>query len=453
MLGLPRAVVLMTRIVTITVMLAQTSRSVLALEDLSLSTSDKFEWFISQVANAIMNGQTPIDMSFNISNTFYDLEFKGGCTSTVEGVNHETEPLDIDGEVVDFCVAASLYSDSDHAILIHFLKIIFRVNIDKTTGVNTTSIDTTQTTSINSGNTCIDHDEPISAFQCDENYIKSSPPHALSQGNILRVCMKVNNNDSIFEFDHINELNITQAGNLASPVNVIAKRTEFAFGPSMTDTVCDDEVNPICKMKFQLLGSFFVQENPPPIHVAGNAKLALKSVHSHLGTPTGLLTSFIEIYFCINDDKTTAFSTSIDTVRATAIHDSGDQIIRYEELISAYHCDDSFNKIDNPPILNKGDVVQICIHGEDDDSIFEVHYIKELSITQAGNMNSPVNVITNRTKFAFEPLTVVRCNDDEVNQVCMMRFQLIQSFFTQANSASIQLSGDVKIALKKAHST
>jgi len=371
-----------------------------------------------------MNSQTSIDISLNISN----LEFKSDFNITLEEFR----------ETIHFCVVASIYSDSNHTILMHVRKIIFRIETNSSISINTA-----QTKAINGGDTCIDHEEPISVFQCDDNYTEFNPPPILSQGDTLQVCLQVTSHESIFEFDYINELNIIQADNIGSPVNVITNRTKFPFEPLTSGTTCSDGVHPICKMKFQMLGSFFAQASPPSIHVSGNAELALKSVQR----PTGIFMSFIETVYCINDDMTTDFnSTIIDITRTAPIHI--EKHLKYEEQISVFQCDDSFVKFDDPPILHQGDAVQVCMQVDNSGGAFQVDYIKELNITQTGNLQSPLNLITNRTDFLYESLTKTQCNADDSNQVCKMKFQLTASFFEQADLQHIGLTGRVKLALK-----
>ena len=84
-------------------------------------------------------------------------------------------------------------------------------------------------------------------------------------------------------------------------------------------------------------------------------------------------------------------------------------------------------------------------------SIFEVDYINELNITQNNTINLLMNVVANCANFAYYMLTAASCNDDESNQICMIKFKLYASLFIQLNPEFLNVSVDVQLAIKNVY--
>ena len=84
---------------------------------------------------------------------------------------------------------------------------------------------------------------------------------------------------------------------------------------------------------------------------------------------------------------------------------------------------------------------------EDSNSIFEVDYVQDMNVTQPNNDDSPVMVVTNRTDFAYDAITLTECNDGN-NQICRVKFQLLASFFEESDPPNLIVSGIVKLKLK-----
>ena len=134
---------------------------------------------------------------------------------------------------------------------------------------------------------------------------------------------------------------------------------------------------------------------------------------------------FLEIIYKIEVDSLTDFNTTIDIKRVNAT-DGGEDFINYEEDIQVYQCDDSFDEITNPPPLNQGDYLQLCVETVDD-SRFGVHSIKELDVSQNadnGNLYAYVN------GYLDSPLTETMCTDSNTTgAICKAKMQLLSAYF------------------------
>ena len=278
-----------------------------------MSLADKFEWYITPLNNGTINDQSTFTMDYNISNREYVFDvFQEDCTTKVEIALAETESVSslgdgflnvtaslaisqediesntgiwtssIDGGQIRFCVVMSLFLKHDNEdVLMNFHETVFTINVDKTTGFELENIVAERTGAHDGGSELIDYEENITAFQCDDDYTVMTPVPILNQGDILQVCVLVENVNSIFEVDYVQDMNITQLENDDSPVMVIANGTSFAYD-ALTFIECNGGNNQICRVKFQLLASFFDKSDPPDLSVSGIVKLKLKTTARRL---------------------------------------------------------------------------------------------------------------------------------------------------------------------------
>ena len=268
----------------------------------------KFEWFITPLENETLVGQEALVMSYNISNRQYNFDvFREDCVTEVDGVleeslttsslgggfsnvtaslainqqkiedNSDVWTSSINGGQIKFCVVMSLLmKDGDENVVVNFLDTVYTINVDQTTGFTEDDIATERTAARDSRTEEIDYEVDIIVFQCNDDYTAKLPLSALSQGGILQVCIQVENSESKFELDYVRDMNITQADNEDSPVMVVSNRTNFAYD-ELTLTECSGGDNQVCRVKFQLIGSFFQESAPPKLSVSGVVKLKLKT--------------------------------------------------------------------------------------------------------------------------------------------------------------------------------
>ena len=104
----------------------------------------------------------------------------------------------------------------------------------------------------------------------------------------MQVCVKVDESTkSIFEVDQIYSFDITQ-GTGGTPVKVLYNDGNSMQYPTLTNVQKIDLPNNIIKVKFQLLGNFFlVQDDPDSLKVTGKVKLALANTRRHLQDSAG----------------------------------------------------------------------------------------------------------------------------------------------------------------------
>jgi len=270
---------------------------------------------------------------FNISNKEYELSvLNANCSTAVTGVFLRSEDVHHIGENfklvttsfainqtsiernevwtrnnnegwIDFCVKMATYSDTDHEILINSLDTVYRIDVDKTTGFEiedinivgseSADIDMVRKIARDGKGEDMKQDTRVVAFQCDDFYTEVYPSPALKQGDVLQICVKVEDSASLFEIDYVETLNITQSitqsYNDNSPLQVILNGNPYAYN-DLTDITCNNnDANRICKVEFQLLDSSFEHGSLPDLGVFGNAKLILKHDSRHLDKATDIL--------------------------------------------------------------------------------------------------------------------------------------------------------------------
>jgi len=296
-----------------------------------------------------MNGQSAILVDYNISNRFFELDvFQSDCTTKVNDTLKETETItslgggfkmvavsvDINqttiegsgssiwnttatGGEINFCLGMSLFLDESKNVLVNFLNTQFKTYVDKTSGFNIATIDTVRTSADGGGDTNINYEEDIDAFQCDNSYSRIISPPDLSQGDIMEVCVQVEDYDSVFEVSDIFSFTIEQGSK--APIQVISNAGATQTYPALTEVVKNGGLNQIVKLKFQLLGSFFDDNNPDPLQVVGTVKLAVKSRRRHLlqDSNTDLLHSIMADTRKLQNDDDATFSMEVDLVRGS----------------------------------------------------------------------------------------------------------------------------------------
>lgn len=273
----------------------------------TITPADKFEWYIALMSNATINkASNGLEVNFNISNRVFSLDvFHDDCETPVTNTLNTTydivglgggfKMLDVlvainqteieskgsavwtpstTGGDIKFCMVVNLWDGAIGSTLVNFLETLYTVNVDRTSGFKLESIDSSRTEAKSGGNNDITNDEEIDAYLCNDNFDRIDSPEAMSQGDIMQVCLKVLQQDtSEFEVGHIMTFDITQGAN--NPVQVVtgftAGQPDFTY-PNLTDIRKQDKT---LKVQFQLLAAFFVV--PQNLKVTGTLKLELKN--------------------------------------------------------------------------------------------------------------------------------------------------------------------------------
>jgi len=283
----------------------------------TIEEAPKFEWYIDLINNATMSGESALLIDFNISNRVFDIDvFQTDCVTTVTGALKETEivmglgdgfkkvavSVEIDqaeiegnnvwtssanGGEIDFCIVMKLFLNETRDDLIQFMETQFKITVDKTTHFTIAEVATDRISARRGGVENIDYEVDIDAYQCEDDG-KRKIPTPMTQGDIMQVCVKVDESTkSIFEVDQIYSFDITQGAG-GTPVKVLYNDGNSMQYPTLTDVQKIDLPNNIIKVKFQLLGNFFlVQDDPDSLKVTGKVKLALANTRRHLQDSAG----------------------------------------------------------------------------------------------------------------------------------------------------------------------
>jgi hypothetical protein len=274
----------------------------------TITGADQFEWDISIMRDANYSStESAIDMSFNISNRAYTIDvLDSDCITKVEDALHLTETVtgigdgfkEVDislhinqiqiegssseiwtnttsGGEIEFCILTSLFLTSAEENLINFLETKAKVNVDKTSGFEVDSIQTFRTAASVAQENDINIEEAIDVYQCNNEFTAIESPPPLAQGNVLQLCVHVNDTSSIYAIGEIFALNITQGNK--DPLEIISSNGNDILYPSITEVIYQDGANKVGKVKFQLLGSFFDQTAPADLDISGVVHLVLKT--------------------------------------------------------------------------------------------------------------------------------------------------------------------------------
>lgn len=153
----------------------------------------------------------------------------------------------------------------------------------------------------------------------------------------------------------------------------------------------------------------------------------------------GILSNFIETIYKIEVDLTAGFSTAVGVLR-TAAGNGGVERIITDENITVYQCNDSFDELTLPPPLAQGDALQICFM-TDNDSLFEVGAVEDVTIRQNGTM-----AFDYVTSFVDSYWAVSSCMAINTTvSKCKVKIQLIGAYFSDAYPTNITVSGSVKL--------
>lgn len=156
-------------------------------------------------------------------------------------------------------------------------------------------------------------------------------------------------------------------------------------------------------------------------------------------TSDRILFNFVETIYKIQVDLTTGFTSAVDVIRSEA-GDGGVEVIDTNENITAFQCDDTFDKLDSPPSLNQGDSLQICVETEAD-SVFEVGRIKDVTVSQNGTKS--FNYVT-LFKDSFWADTSCMALNTTASK-CKVRLQLLGDYFDDVDPTDLTVKGVVKL--------
>jgi len=171
------------------------------------------------------------------------------------------------GGDVDFCLKLSLYTNSSNGILFNFIETIYNIQVELTTGFSTTA-DVVRTQAGDGGVGIIDVDENITAYQCNDTFHENPSPLALTQGDSLQICVETEDG-SVFEVAKIKDTTISQNG--TKSFDYVSNFVDSYWAKSSCQAV--NTTASVCKLKMQLLGSYFSGADPADLSVVGKVKM------------------------------------------------------------------------------------------------------------------------------------------------------------------------------------
>ena len=293
--------------------------------------------------NSRVNAQNKLEMDFNISNRYYSFQILEddcknevtdalGATDTVIGLGNGFKQVDIALDInqteieestsniwtpttiggnISFCVALSLYLDDSEDDLVNFLETTHKVSIDTTAGFSVVDITAEKKAALSGGEIELDYSEAIEAYQCDSNFEQLDSPPALRQGDVMEICIKSQDANSIFEVEQIYSFNVTQDQSIPT-LELISNEGNTNLYEELTEVTYDSNgQTKTGKVKFQLLGMFFEDENPDALTVTGTAKLALKNRRLQGSTSRMVVTTDRTLLEKSNDDNAAAFALEV----------------------------------------------------------------------------------------------------------------------------------------------
>jgi len=171
------------------------------------------------------------------------------------------------GGDVDFCVTLGLYTNASNGTLFNFIETVYKIEVDFTTGFSTT-VDVVRTESGNGGVEIIDINENITVYQCSDTYDRLTTPSALTQGDFLQMCVETTD-DSVFEVGEIKDVIVSQ--NNTRFFDYVKAFVDSYWAVSSCMAI--NSTLSKCKVKMQLLGEYFTDDNPTNLTVTGFVKL------------------------------------------------------------------------------------------------------------------------------------------------------------------------------------
>lgn len=126
----------------------------------------------------------------------------------------------------------------------------------------------------------------------------------------------------------------------------------------------------------------------------------------------------------------------------TNVTDGGTQYINYDEEITSYQCDDSFNEVNSIEIYSQGANAQICIETVSE-SAFEIKSITDILVSRIDDSSKSYAYIQSGYP---SPLGRTKCQDlNTPSAKCMVRMQLISYFFEDEIPVDLAISGFISL--------
>ena len=178
------------------------------------------------------NGFVKIDADLEINQTL--IEASNVWNETTTGVE------------INFCTVVELFLNESSNVLVNFLETKFKIIVDKSTGFDLVRVDVDRTLPGDGGDNIINYTESIDAFQCDDSLARDSTlggPPVLNQGDILQICLEVDDAMSMFEIEEVFSFNIDQedaAGNPKEQVKVVSNYGNAFLYPTLTTVLYAD---------------------------------------------------------------------------------------------------------------------------------------------------------------------------------------------------------------------
>ena len=131
---------------------------------------------------------------------------------------------------------------------------------------STVSLEATSTTGF--GLMAINFEENITAYQCDDNFDVLTSIPALTQGDSLQICVETEDG-SAFEVGGIKDVTVDQNG--TKSFDYVSSFVDSYW--SKSSCVSTKTFAAKCKVRMQLLGAYFMDDNPNDLTVTGFVKM------------------------------------------------------------------------------------------------------------------------------------------------------------------------------------
>ena len=223
-------------------------------EDCSTASTFPSDPPVLNTDNSIIDGVNNLAISFRYNQSLFQESNLWNVTAK--------------GGEVDFCIKLTLYNDnSPENILFNVHETTYKIEVDLTAGFST-EVDVVRTTPVEGGVEIVDVQENITVFQCDDDYNQIFSPPALAEGSSLQICVETEAGSS-FEVASIQDTTVSQNGTKVFPY--INNYQDSFWAVSSCNATNTKEA--ICKVKMQLLGSYFDDADPADLDVVGTVKM------------------------------------------------------------------------------------------------------------------------------------------------------------------------------------
>ena len=157
-----------------------------------------------------------------------------------------------------------MFSNLSGGILFNFIQTIYQIQVDLITGFSTEIDLSICPTAGDGGVETFDVGKNITVYQCNDTYKEITSPPELTQGGTLQICVETKAG-FVFEVSSFKDVSISQ-NSTKSFEGVTNLENSYWISRSCIDI---RKIEPICKLKMQLLGDYFEDAGPTDLTAEG----------------------------------------------------------------------------------------------------------------------------------------------------------------------------------------